>query len=314
MRGVANGEKNANVQTESTKAVCGIVMPLSPMDNCDAAHWAEVREIIEESIEEAGFEANLVSDADDVGVIHKRIIQNLYENPIVVCDVSAKNPNVMFEFGMRLAFDKPTIIIKDDQTTYVFDTAQIEHLGYPRDLRHSQIVAFKEKLADKIRATYEKATTDKSYTTFLKNFGAFKIAKLDEKEVSGQEFIVEQLQTIAASIQRLQLSSQPLSPPTPSHTRPPFATGHVNACMIGNKEEQIAKFLEQISGRPGVSKAFIEHRSGAHKHLIVDLEDPSSPAVDDIVSLLIPSARNIVRKTGGRTIQIKRTQHSSKKS
>jgi len=96
--------------------VCGIVMPISSIDGCNEAHWSDVHEILTEAIEDAGFEANLVSNADDVGIIQKRIIQNLYENPIVVCDVSGKNPNVMFELGLRLAFDKPTIIVKDDRT------------------------------------------------------------------------------------------------------------------------------------------------------------------------------------------------------
>src|SRR5579864_6105042 len=69
--------------------------------------------------------------------------------------------------GLRLAFDKPTIIVKDDKTSYSFDTAPIEHLQYPRDLRFSLVVEFKKKLAEKIRATFAKATSDSSYTTFL---------------------------------------------------------------------------------------------------------------------------------------------------
>ena len=97
---------------------CGLVMPISTFDECSEQHWLDVKAILIEAIESAGFKANLVSDADDVGIIQKRIIQNLFDNPIVVCDVSGKNPNVMFELGLRLAFDKPTIIIKDDATAY----------------------------------------------------------------------------------------------------------------------------------------------------------------------------------------------------
>lgn len=147
---------------ENGKLVCGIVMPISAIDGCLETHWSDVREIIDEAIEEAGFEPNLVSNADDVGIIQKRIIQNLYENPVVVCDVSGKNPNVMFELGLRLAFDKPTIIIKDDKTSYSFDTSPIEHLEYPRDLRFGRIVEFKEKLAEKIQATHEKSINDQA--------------------------------------------------------------------------------------------------------------------------------------------------------
>ncbi|ULO24701.1 hypothetical protein [Methylocystis sp. SB2] len=85
--------------TENTRPICGIVMPISALDGCSEQHWVEVREILEVAIEQADFEPNLVSDAQDVGIIQKRILQNLYDNPIVVCDVSGKNPNVMFELG-----------------------------------------------------------------------------------------------------------------------------------------------------------------------------------------------------------------------
>lgn len=189
---------------EDAKLICGIVMPISAIDNCSESHWAEVQSILIEAIQDAGFEGNLVSNADDVGIIHKRIIQNLYDNPIVVCDVSGKNPNVMFELGLRLAFDKPTIIVKDDKTTYSFDTSSIEHLEYPRDLRFTSIIAFKQKLTEKIKATYSRATSDPDYTTFLKHFGEFKVAKLEEKEVSGTEFILDELRSIRTTIRALE--------------------------------------------------------------------------------------------------------------
>ncbi|WP_430817878.1 hypothetical protein [Carboxylicivirga sp. RSCT41] len=179
---------------------CGIVMPISSIDGCSAEHWSEVLEILKESIGQAEFEPLLVSDADDSGIIQKRIIHNLYSNDIVVCDVSAKNPNVMFELGMRLAFDKPTIIVKDDKTDYSFDTSIIEHLTYPRDLRFSKIVTFKEALKRKIQATYKAATSDSEYTTFLKNFGEYKVAHLAEKEVSSDKFILNAIEDLRSEM------------------------------------------------------------------------------------------------------------------
>jgi len=184
---------------------CGLVMPISSIDGCNEQHWSDVKEILTEAVEGAGFKANLVSYADDVGIIQKRIIQNLYENPIVVCDVSGKNPNVMFELGMRLAFDKPTIIVKDDKTSYSFDTSPIEHLEYPRDLRFTKIVEFKKSLKDKVKATLKKSEEDPSYTTFLKHFGTFTVAKLDTKEVSKEDFIIEELKDLKKTVQRQEM-------------------------------------------------------------------------------------------------------------
>lgn len=175
---------------------CGIVMPISTIDSCSEEHWRDVKMILSEAIEDAGFQPQLVSEADDVGIIQKRIIQNLYENPVVVCDVSAKNPNVMFELGMRLAFDRPTIIVKDDKTSYSFDTSPVEHLAYPRDLRFSKIVEFKEALAEKIKATHEKAKSDPNFTTFLKHFGTFKVAELKTEIVPQDRLLLEEVKSL----------------------------------------------------------------------------------------------------------------------
>jgi hypothetical protein len=192
-------------------------MPISATDGCNEQHWAEVRALLSEAIMTAGFQPNLVSDAEDVGIIQKRIIQNLYDNPIVVCDVSGKNPNVMFELGLRLAFDKPTIIVKDDKTSYSFDTAPIEHLTYPRDLRYPQMVAFRAELTRKIQGTHASATNDESYTTFLKHFGTFTVARLNEKEVSRDEALFEELRDLKTMIRGIRRPTTVERRPSSSH-------------------------------------------------------------------------------------------------
>jgi hypothetical protein len=109
-------DNEQNKKVEKDKPQCGIIMPISAIEDCPASHWNEVKRILESAILAAGYSPLLVSDANDSGVIQKRIVQNIYDNEIVVCDVSCKNPNVMFELGMRLAFDKPTIIVMDKKT------------------------------------------------------------------------------------------------------------------------------------------------------------------------------------------------------
>ena len=178
------------------KPDCGIIMPISEIDGCNSEHWKEVLQIIKDTITDAGLIPKLVSDADDIGIIQKRIVQNIYDNPMVVCDVSGKNPNVMFELGMRLAFDRPAIIIKDDKTDYSFDTSPIEHIGYPRDLHYHMINQFKRDLANKIQGTIT-ASKNKSHSTFLKHFGKFSIAKLEEEEVTSNEYILHEIQDLS---------------------------------------------------------------------------------------------------------------------
>jgi hypothetical protein len=135
---------------------CGIIMPIAAMPNYEKSHWDRVRIILDEAIADAGYTPRLVSESEDIGVIHASIVQNLYDDAIVVCDVSAKNPNVMFELGMRLAFDKPTIVVKDDQTAYSFDTSPIEHISYRADLRFDDVRDFGKKVAAAIKASVAK--------------------------------------------------------------------------------------------------------------------------------------------------------------
>lgn len=200
---------------------CGIIMPISPIDGCSAEHWSEVKQIIQDavdSISEPKFNAKLVSDADDIGVIQKRIVQGVYNSDIVVCDVSAKNANVMFELGMRLAFDKPTVIIKDDKTDYSFDTSIIEHISYPRDLRFSKIVGFKKNLAEKLVATYMAAKTNPSHSTFLKNFGTFKVAHLNQTEAPSEQVMLEMLSDMQREISLMRRQSIRTREKLPSDT------------------------------------------------------------------------------------------------
>ncbi|GGH64277.1 RNA helicase [Phaeocystidibacter marisrubri] len=181
-------------EPKTSTPTCGIIMPISEIDGCPASHWSDVLSIIKDVCSTSEFNANLVSDSDDIGVIHNRIVENIYSSDIIICDVSCKNANVMFELGMRLAFDKPTIIIKDDLTGYSFDTSLIEHLEYPRDLRFTSILEFKKNLGIKLKATHQKAQNDSNYSTFLKNFGKYKIAHLEDREVSSDTYILNAIE------------------------------------------------------------------------------------------------------------------------
>lgn len=183
-----NTNLNKIVSEETNqKITCGIIMPIATMNpEYTSEHWEDVRAVIDAAIQKAGFEPRIVSDAEDSTIIHKSIINNIYNDEIIVCDVSNKNANVMFELGMRLAFNKPVVIIKDDKTGYSFDTSNIEHIGYRKDLRHNTVEKFINDLARKIKATHE-APNKEGYQPFLSHFGHFEVAKIENKSIEGSE-------------------------------------------------------------------------------------------------------------------------------
>lgn len=252
---------------------CGIVMPISSIEDCSASHWEDVRSIISEAAETAGFQPLLVSEANDAGLTHKRIFQNLYLNDMIVCDVSRKNPNVMFELGLRLAFDKPVVIIKDDKTEYSFDTGQIEHLGYPSDLRYQTIIDFKTTLSSKIRSTYE-ASKKKDYTSVLRNFGEFKTVKISESEVGADEYILEEIRNLRQEMRRISGSRPP--PRQIPWTAHGLKSPYIDICMSGQRGPE-GETARRVASLPGVISARPYDRNG-HQHLAIEISADQSPS------------------------------------
>ncbi len=180
---------------------CGIIMPIGETDQYTVGHWAEVLEIIKQAAGQVNLEASLVSISEGSAIIHKTIVENVFNNDIVVCDVSSKNPNVMLEMGLRLTSEKPIVVIKDDVTGYSFDSSPIEHLGYPKSLRYADINAFKDRLAEKLSATL-KMYDNGNYVSFLKAFGEFKVLGIEETAVPSQEFIIDKLSSLERMVTR----------------------------------------------------------------------------------------------------------------
>jgi hypothetical protein len=241
---------------------CGIIMPISKIGDCTQQHWKEVKGIIEDAIKAAEFTPLLVSDADDSGIIQHRIVQNIYDNEMIVCDVSCKNPNVMFELGMRLAFDKPTIIIMDNDTPYSFDTAPIEHLTYPRNLNYYDILDFKEKLTQKIKATYE-SYLNQTANTFLKNFGEFRVASIEHREGEINDVILSRLEYLSGQIDRINASIYNTSDSNIRVKQPKeLLENYIHEfCMMENVERSDLWLLGEESPLMEKLVAFLESKS-----------------------------------------------------
>lgn len=174
-----------NPKAEESKEVpyCGIIRPIASMGDYPSSHWSDVHAIISEAIVAAGYEPRLVSDDPSSNVILGHIVSSLFNDEIIVCDVSGKNPNVMFELGMRIAFEKPVIIITDDKTEYSFDLSPIRHLQYPRSLKYDLINSFKIDLSLSIKTTIE-SHRNSDHRGYLQQFGPIKVANIETQEVT----------------------------------------------------------------------------------------------------------------------------------
>ncbi|BBC78749.1 hypothetical protein AcetOrient_orf00580 [Acetobacter orientalis] len=184
-------------QAESN--VCGIVMPIAPMsDDYSATHWTRVRKILEKAVTNAGFSPNVVWDNPDVAIIQSKILKNIYENEVIICDLSNLNSNVMLEAGLRLSTKKPTILVTDGERKPPFDIASIEYILYPKNLEYNEINTFIEKLSERI-SFVAKAYRSGKYKSFADSY-QFEVATPSTIKVPAEQILVKEISDLKSLI------------------------------------------------------------------------------------------------------------------
>lgn len=244
------------MSVDFSEKVCGYVMPISSSAGYRDNHWSEIKTVLDQVTNAIGFkESRIVSTGLDVSTIHKRIVNNIYNDDIIICDVSSRNPNVMFELGMRIAFDKPVVIIKDNDTQYCFDSGTIEHLEYPKDLRHSDIEKFKNELKSKIEKTLENNINNPDSSPILHSFGSFSVAKPNIPEMSESDEFRSELGEMKEMIFRImrrqdtQIRTNQSQDDQDSPVRPRIVRDRILKHLLGESDQEI---IEKISSLPGI--------------------------------------------------------------
>ena len=109
---------------DGEKIECFVIMPISDQQGYDKDHFQLVYEdIIKPAVSLAGMIPVRADETKGSNLIQLDILRKVIKLPIAICDISAKNPNVFYELGMRQAFDMPTVILKDTNTDAPFDIA-----------------------------------------------------------------------------------------------------------------------------------------------------------------------------------------------
>lgn len=136
------------------KEKCFVIMPISDQGDYPMGHFAKVYEqIIKPSVEAAGYEAYRVDENNICDVIINKIFSAIQECPMAICDLSNRNPNVLYELGLRQAYDKPVVLIQDDKTEKIFDISGINTIFYKNTRVYEDVIEARENIKKAILAT-----------------------------------------------------------------------------------------------------------------------------------------------------------------
>lgn len=189
--------------TESTEKTCFIVMPISNVDGYDQGHFDRVYNfIIKPACKKAGFSAVRADDTKHTNTIILDILKQIVEADMVICDMSSKNPNVMYELGIRQAFNLPVVLLKDNRTTRIFDTSPLRDVEYDHSLRIDTVNAAIEKIALALAETYKNKDTDTHSLIKLLSIEAARVP--EKKEVSMDTLLLfDAIQELRSDVSKL---------------------------------------------------------------------------------------------------------------
>jgi hypothetical protein len=138
-------------RTAEQPSECFVIMPISDQDGYPEGHFTKVyNQIVKPSIEAAGYKSIRVDETENTHLIHATIIKKLIEAPMAICDLSSKNPNVMFELGIRQAFNMPVVLIQDEKTHRIFDVGGLNTLPYNSSREYDCVIDIQKRLKDAI--------------------------------------------------------------------------------------------------------------------------------------------------------------------
>ncbi len=133
---------------------CFIIMPISDVDGYEKGHFLRVYEdIIKPAVSKTEFNSIRADEVKETNFIHLDILKKLIDAPIAICDLSTRNPNVLFELGIRQAFDKPVVLIQEKGTPKIFDIGPLRYLEYSKNMKYHEVLKTQEELTEAIQAT-----------------------------------------------------------------------------------------------------------------------------------------------------------------
>ncbi|WP_447409787.1 hypothetical protein [Clostridium perfringens] len=153
-------EKNKEVENKEVEDLaeikeCFVIMPISDSEGYEKGHFKRVYDlIIKPGVKAAGFEPYRADDNDSSRLIHIDIIKKLIEAPMAICDLTTRNPNVLYELGIRQAFDKPVFIIQESGTERIFDINGISTLDYEKGFDYENVISAQNNIKEGVKSTF----------------------------------------------------------------------------------------------------------------------------------------------------------------
>ncbi len=131
---------------------CFVIAPIGDQDSDTRKRSDQVlRHVIRPAAETCGYQAIRADEIDKPGMITSQVIQHIVNDPLVIADLTERNPNVFYELAIRHALRKPLVqlIKKGEQIPFDVAGSRTIHVDH-RDL--DSVESAKNQIVEQVRA------------------------------------------------------------------------------------------------------------------------------------------------------------------
>jgi hypothetical protein len=152
------------------KPICFVIMPFveHDEDRYPTGFFAEVLEsLFTPAITSAGLQVR-TARRQGSDLIQSTIIRELLTADLVLADLTEHNPNVLFELGMRIAENKPVVLVRATGTGRIFDVDHVLRIqDYSPNLWPSTVAHDLPELEAHVKAGWENRESTDTYRNIL---------------------------------------------------------------------------------------------------------------------------------------------------
>lgn len=230
-------------QTQKTeKKTCFVIMPFSDPEGYEPGHFRHIYEYtFVPAIKAAGYEPVRIDDNSVSNLIHSKMFHELVTAPMALCDLTSNNPNVLYELGIRHAFDLPVVLVQEYGQDRIFDIGSITSVEYHRSRLYEDVLVDHETIRDAILQT---ANAKNKYS--IMSLAALSAAKpMTGESVSTEakmEYFMDQIFKRMSNLER-----QIGEVKAPETQRPAQKTLRFENRQLP-REDCFAEFLEKMDG------------------------------------------------------------------
>lgn len=109
---------------KENKKICFVISPIGDEESDTRKRSDQVlKHIITGAVEQLGYEVIRADKISEPGIITHQIIQHIVDAPLVIADLTERNPNVFYELALRHAIRKPLVQLIKKGELIPFDVA-----------------------------------------------------------------------------------------------------------------------------------------------------------------------------------------------